>query len=241
MAVSLCVECQARPRRTPHANTKYCEPCHQQLLRIPRSRVSPAQDELIRQLRNTMPRARIAERVGISHARLDRYLVEAVGLTSNARDYPPEIVMAVCTTYAALGKRRTQDLFPDVVVRSIIERHRDYAPRQLRWSGEHQIEAVRMGGAGLADGASAVFQSAQCLRGLHQKVLGARGGLCAARCARPGASRGLAFDQAQVSPPSSCRRPGSQARAPSSCRAASLCRLSRDGAFAQTARNDRAL
>lgn len=142
---ALCVECQARPRRSAHHQTKYCESCKQSLLRAPRSRVTEAQGARIRQLRGTMARARIAERVGITHAQLNRYLAEQ-GLTSNARDYPPEVVTAVCTTYAALGKRRTQDLFPDVVVRSLIERHKDYPPRQVRWTGEQQMEAVRMAG-----------------------------------------------------------------------------------------------
>jgi hypothetical protein len=92
-----------------------------------------------------MPRWQIAEQVGISHAQLQRYLREQ-GLRSNARDYPPEVVSTVCATYAALGKRRTQELFPDVVVRCIVERHKDYAPRQVRWTGEQQLEVVRMGG-----------------------------------------------------------------------------------------------
>jgi hypothetical protein len=145
MALALCVECQARPRRTPRANTKYCAPCRERLLRMPRSRVTPAQGLHIEALRGTLARWQIAQRVGISHTQLNRYLAEQ-GLTSNARDYPPEIVTAVCATYAALGKRRTQDLFPDVVVRCVIERHRDYPPRQVRWTGTQQIEAVRMGG-----------------------------------------------------------------------------------------------
>lgn len=145
MALALCVECQTRPRRNAHGHTKYCAPCQQQLLRAPRSRVTAAQAAQIAALRHTMPRWQIAERVGISHAQLNRYLAEQ-GLRSNARDYPPEIVTAVCATYAALGKRRTQDLFPDVVVRCIVDRHKQYDPRQIRWSGEQQIEAIRMAG-----------------------------------------------------------------------------------------------
>lgn len=145
MALALCTECQTRPRRTAHHNTKYCSVCQQRFCRTPRSRVTPAQAAQIEAVRGTRPRWQIAERVGISRAQLHRYLAEQ-GLTSNARDYPPEVVTAVCATYAALGKRRTQALFPDVVVRSIVERHKDYAPRQIRWTGEQQVEAVRMAG-----------------------------------------------------------------------------------------------
>jgi hypothetical protein len=145
MALALCVECQARPRRSLHHATKYCTPCQERLLRAPRSRVTPAQAAQIEPLRGTMPRWQIAERVGISHAQLNRYLVEQ-GLRSNARDYPPEIITAVCSTYAALGLKQTQGLFPEVVVRCVIERHKDYPPRQIRWTGEQQMDAVRMGG-----------------------------------------------------------------------------------------------
>ena len=145
MALALCVACQARPRRTPHPNTKYCGPCQQRLLRAPRSQVTAAQAAHILALRNTMPRWQIAERVGITRAQLHRYLREQ-GLTSNARDYAQDVVTAVCATYAALGHRQTQAFFPDVVVRSIVERHKDYAPRQIRWTGAQQVEAVRMGG-----------------------------------------------------------------------------------------------
>jgi hypothetical protein len=145
MALTLCRECQVRPRRNGHGHTLYCEPCRQHLLRHPRSRVTAGQAQQILALRDTLPRWQIAERVGISHAQLNRYLAEQ-GLRSNARDYPPGVVAAVCATYAALGKRRTQDLFPDVVVRCIIERHKDYAPRQIRWTGVQALEAVRMAG-----------------------------------------------------------------------------------------------
>lgn len=143
--VALCVECQTRPRRSAHRNTQYCAPCQQQLLKAPRSRVTAAQAAQIETLRNTIPRREIAARVGITQARLHRYLTEQ-GLRSNARDYPPDVVQTVCATYAALGKRKTQDLFPDVVVRCIVERYREYAPRQIRWTGEQQLEAVRMAG-----------------------------------------------------------------------------------------------
>lgn len=143
--LALCVECQQRPRRNAHANTKYCAPCQQQRLRTPRSRVTAAQGVQIVALRDQLPRWQIAERVGITLAQLNRYLREQ-NLTSNARNYPPDVVQTVCATYAALGERKTQDLFPDVVVRSIVERHKDYAPRQVRWTGEQALEAVRMAG-----------------------------------------------------------------------------------------------
>ena len=169
MAVgALCVACQVRPRRNAHGHTKYCTPCQQQRLRAPRSHVTAAQGMQIMALRNTMPRWQIAQRVGISHGRLNRYLAEQ-GLTSNARGYPTEVVATVCATYAALGMRRTQDLFPDVVVRYIVERHKDYAPRQVRWSGEQQIEAVRMAGLVSATAQARYFARPNAFEGSIKK------------------------------------------------------------------------
>lgn len=148
-ALALCLECHTAPRRNDHGNTKYCEPCRQALLRAPPSRITAAQGALIAALRGTLTRWQIAERVGISHARVNRYLAEQ-HLTSNARDYPPEVVEAVSATYGGLGKRQTQALFPDVVVRSIVERRQHhrvvYQPRQVRWTGEQIVEAIRMAG-----------------------------------------------------------------------------------------------
>ena len=111
----------------------------------PPAHVTTTQAALIRQLRGTMIRRELARHVGISQAQLHRYLT-AHGLDSNARDYPPEVVTTVCLTYQALGKRETQALFPDVRVRSIVERHKAYAPRQIRWTGAQQRELVRMAG-----------------------------------------------------------------------------------------------
>lgn len=186
MALDLCVECQTRPRWSAHPNTKYCAPCQQRLLKAPRSNVTPAQAQHIETLRGTMPRWQIAERVGMSRAQLHRYLREQ-GLASNARDYPQDVVTAVCATYAALGKRRTQELFPDVVVRCIVERYKDYPPRQIRWTGEQQVEAVRMAGLVSHTAQARYFGRPNAFEG-SIKSFWTKGVGCA-----PGALHGLGF------------------------------------------------
>lgn len=143
--VAPCLACETAPRHSAHPNTKYCAPCAQELRHRPRANVTATQAAMIHQFRGTIVRRELAQHVGISQAQLTRYLREH-GLDSNARDYPPEVVATVCATYQALGKRETQALFPDVSVRSIVERHKHYAPRQIRWTGEQQIELVRMAG-----------------------------------------------------------------------------------------------
>jgi hypothetical protein len=152
-SVRLCVVCETRPRRNAHANTKYCTACQQALLHQPPSRVTPAQAAAIQRLCGTMTRTAIAQQLGLSHAKVQRFLREQ-GLRSNARDYPPEVVEAVAQVYESAppgqGKRTIEQLFPAVVVRSIVERrqhHRPvYQPRQVRWQGEQLLDAVRMAG-----------------------------------------------------------------------------------------------
>lgn len=138
-----CVSC-GRPRQK-HFNAKYCLSCSAERLRRPAHGLTKAQAAEVERLRGTMFRWQIAEHVGMSEAAVARYLRDA-GLDSNARNYPQATVAAVCAVYETLGMRRTQQLFPDVVVRSIVERHKDYGPRQVRWCDPQIIEAARMAG-----------------------------------------------------------------------------------------------
>ena len=82
-----------------------------------------------------MIRRELAQARRACHRRSYTAISRHEGLGSNARDYPPDVVTTVCLTYQVLGKRETQALFPDVRVRSIVERYKHYAPRQLRWTG----------------------------------------------------------------------------------------------------------
>ena len=176
---ALCLECQAQPRRTPHANTKYCEACAVALRHRPPANITATQEALIRQLRGSMIRRELAQHVGISQAQLHRYLT-AEGLDSNARDYPPDVVTTVCLTYQALGTRETQALFPDVRVRSIVDRHKNYAPRQIRWTAEQQRELVRMAGL-VSHTAQARYFHRPNAYGGSIKSFWAKGACCAPR------------------------------------------------------------
>lgn len=130
-------------------------------------------------LRGTMFRMQIAEHVGASRAAVARYLREA-GLDSNARDYPPATVAAVCAAYETLGQRRTQELFPEVVVRSIVDRHKDYAPRQARWRYPQIVEAARMAGLVSANAQARYFGRPNAYSG-SIKSLWNKGFRCAPR------------------------------------------------------------
>lgn len=142
-----CVDCQA-DISLMHRNCLYCSPCRRERRRNPSSHMEPEQAALIDQLRNTMYRREIAQLAGVSEANVARYLREH-GLRSNVRDYPIAVVQAVCTAYATMGTVRTQELFPEVRVRSIVERYykrEQMPPRQLRWTDTEKIDAARMAG-----------------------------------------------------------------------------------------------
>jgi hypothetical protein len=139
-----CQECQQQPRK-PHPNAKYCAGCAAALVHRPRSRVTPAQAAQLRPLLNRLPKAQIAQQGGISGAALTRWLREE-GLHTRCRQYRPEVVQAVLRVYEREGKVQTAQRFPDVAIRSIVERYKDYQPRQIRWTDLQQIEAARMAG-----------------------------------------------------------------------------------------------
>lgn len=169
--VRRCADCPA-DITSLHLNRKYCAPCQRERRRHPRSGVTLEQGARIRQLLGTMYRHEIAAAVGVSQTQLNRYLREH-GLHSNFRDYPPDVVHAVCTAYSALGKGKTQELFPDVVVRCVIERYykrHDYAPRQLRWTGEQLIDAARMAGLVSANAQARYFHRPLAYEGSIKKL-----------------------------------------------------------------------
>lgn len=142
-ALRRCRDCQADITHR-HFNVRYCAACQASRNRNPRSNLTPAQQHQIARLAGTMPRKDIARQVGTSHASVNRYLREQQ-LRSNSQAYPADLVDAVCMAYERGGKPLVRQLFPDVVVRSIVERF-PHAPRQTRWTGEQLIEAARMAG-----------------------------------------------------------------------------------------------
>jgi len=93
-----------------------------------------------------MMQRELAAHLGVSRSNLIRWATQA-GVSLDAHSYKPAIVSAVCRHYERHGKTKTQEIFPDVSVRSIIERnYGKFKPRQVRWTDEQIIEAARMAG-----------------------------------------------------------------------------------------------
>lgn len=88
----------------------------------------------------------LAEQIGCSRSNLIRW-ASANNISLNAFSYKPEVVRRVCKYYELHGKTKTQEVFPDVSVRSIVEHNYGlFKPRQIRWTDEQIIEAARMAG-----------------------------------------------------------------------------------------------
>jgi len=104
----------------------------------------------IESMLKTHRRADIAKEVKISESKLRR-ASKKKGWSFTAfkaipyMKYSKELTEQVISYFEANGKTKTQEKFPDVVVRSIVERYKRNQPRQSRWTDEQIIQAIRFG------------------------------------------------------------------------------------------------
>jgi len=97
-------------------------------------------------LRGSMPRDEICEKLGVSVANLKRSTPGVSWYYFNRYAANPEMVKEVCTYYEKNGKKKTQEKFPEISVRSVVERYKNFSPRQSRWTGEQLVELAKMAG-----------------------------------------------------------------------------------------------
>jgi hypothetical protein len=93
----------------------------------------------------------MAELLGVSVSNIKRAFVgTSIWFQNGKYKNRPELVAQVMGYYAKHGKPATVKRFPDVNVKSIIDRPEYYglkkANRQIRWTDEQIIEAARMAG-----------------------------------------------------------------------------------------------
>src|SRR5690606_27982022 len=58
----------------------------------------------------------------------------------------PKLVKDVCKYYEMHGKSKTQKCYPEVNVRSIVERYKLFKPRQVKWKEQEIIQLARFAG-----------------------------------------------------------------------------------------------
>jgi hypothetical protein len=140
-----CTNC-GEEKRSEHFNTKYCEKCRAYFLRYPKSTLTKEQRQEAEKLIGKMDRKEIAEHLGVSLANLKRAFRGRRLAFHNKYARQPDLVKAVCKYYEKHGKIKTQKKFPQVCVRSVVERYPYFKPRQTRWSDSQIVEAAKMSG-----------------------------------------------------------------------------------------------
>ncbi|MGB0452590.1 MAG: hypothetical protein ACPGJV_02665 [Bacteriovoracaceae bacterium] len=96
-----------------------------------------------------MKRSDIAEEIGVPESRLKRaasFMGWKFSYTKGFADskYDPEVVKEVCRFYEKNGRKLTEEKFHEVNVRSIVERYKNFSPRQSRWLDSEVLEVLRM-------------------------------------------------------------------------------------------------
>lgn len=139
-----CLDCHI-PLLEAHFNRVRCERCAKARVKRPIGRLTKRQERLARKLAGTMKQDELAARLGCSRSNLIRWARDAK-VSLDSLSYKPELVRAVCSFYELHGKEKTQKAFPQVRVRSVVERYKLFKPRQLRWTDQQIVEAVKMSG-----------------------------------------------------------------------------------------------
>ncbi len=108
--------------------------------------MTPAQIIEARSLLGKMDRRDIAKEVGASLSSLKRAFRGTRMAFHNKWAINPALVRRIGKFYSRHGMRATEEAFPGVSVRSVVEHYKDFKPRQIRWTDTQITEAARMAG-----------------------------------------------------------------------------------------------
>jgi hypothetical protein len=104
------------------------------------------QIEIAKSLIGTMSRDDICKKLGVSASNLKRSCPGTSFYFFNRYAANPDMVKEVCKYYEKHGLRETQEKFPELKIRSIVERYKLFSPRQSRWKDNEIIELVKFAG-----------------------------------------------------------------------------------------------
>lgn len=142
--VKNCIRC-LKEIKVAHFNQKKCLLCRKYLEKYPNTTLTNDQIKKAKSLIGIKNRHEICEEIGASLSSLKRAFrgTRFPQLT----EYNKETVLKVCSYYEQHGKVETEKKFPEIKVRSIIERNYDkFNPRQVKWNGNQLIELAKMAG-----------------------------------------------------------------------------------------------
>jgi len=129
--------------KNAHGARRRCEPCAIHLRYRPVSKLS---DEQLFQLPfyiGNSPIEAIAVILKTSRSNLRRWARDN-GVSFKYFGYSLETKKMVSDYYEVHGRRKTEEQFPDVKVRSIVERLRAHSPRRVRWTDKQLVELLKM-------------------------------------------------------------------------------------------------
>jgi len=144
----ICPICKKR-KKQKHFNAKYCKPCAIERRKRPLGKLTKIQERKALSMAGKVYRDEIAKKIGTSKANFTRWIRQHPEINFNALRYPENVVKEVCEYYAEHGKIKTQKKYPNVKVRSIVERYLKnlgYAPRQTPWTDKQLMMLVKMAG-----------------------------------------------------------------------------------------------
>ena len=144
-----CLSCKVSIEGS-HLNTKRCLPCAKVLRKKPIGKLSLEQEFKVYGLMGTMYIHDLAKHIETSKSNLVRWARDQ-NIKLDGHSYKKDISTEVIKYYEQYGKRKTQERFPEINTRSIIERSGrnnkiSFTPRQVRWTSEQKIELVKMSG-----------------------------------------------------------------------------------------------
>jgi hypothetical protein len=148
-----------------HLNSKRCPPCRRKFPCIPT--FTAEQERTARRWAGKIYGRELAEKVGVSLPTLKRW-ARAHGVSTNALAYKPDVIRRVCAYYLRHGKAKTAKRFPDVKVRSIVERYLaglTTERREIRWTDEQLVRAAKLAGLVSHDEMARYFNRPNAHRG----------------------------------------------------------------------------
>jgi len=144
----ICPICKKR-KKQKHFNAKYCKPCALERRKRPIGKLTKSQERKALSMAGKVYRDEIAKKIGTSKANFMRWARQHPEINFNAHKYPDEVVKKVCSYHEKHGKVKTQKKYPNVKVRSIVERYLKnlgHGPRQIPWTDKQLMMLVKMAG-----------------------------------------------------------------------------------------------
>jgi len=143
-----CKTCGKSLSKKLHFNREYCDECQKRARKgyyFPKMITPELEKKLLRHM-GKLNRKQLSERFKISIPTLTRWS-RYRGYTLAQQRYSKKLIKEVISYYIKHGKIKTQKRYPEVKLRSIIEKHnKGVCPRQKRWTDSQIFEAVRMAG-----------------------------------------------------------------------------------------------